>query len=138
MAPTHGTNVAHARSRRAALLLGGIASIAGTVAFVASALTMVCLWVALLFETMGWLGVVLGVSTSPLAAAYPFLHWAARGEFPLLYFAVWSTGIVGMTASMAWAVYGRQRLARRRTAAPAAGARAANVVELPAPEGAAD
>jgi hypothetical protein len=138
MAPDTDTKDVHGRSRRTLLMVGGIASIAGTLVFAASALTMVCLWVALLFGSMGVLGMLLGVVTAPVAVAYPFLHWAARGHFPVFYFAIWLVGIVGMVTSMLWAVYGRQRMSRSPSRGRGAAARRAGVVDMPTTKRAVD
>lgn len=112
MVHSRDTRSARDASRHVALLAGTTLSVAGTLVFVASAITMVVLWILLLTRTMGPLGLVLGVSTSPLAVAYPFLQWIARGELPLLVFAVWIAGIVGLTVTMVWATYGRHRVSR--------------------------
>jgi uncharacterized membrane protein len=99
-------------SRHVALLAGTTLSVAGTFVFAASAITMVILWILLLTRTMGPLGLVLGVSTSPVAVAYPFLQWIARGDFPLVVFGVWVSGIAGLAVTMVWVTYGRHRVSR--------------------------
>jgi len=132
MVSPRDTSDARSRLGRVALGVGGVLSVAGTVVFVLSALTMVGLWITLFFRAMGWLGLVLGVTTSPVAVAYPFLHWFARGEFPVVVFVIWLSGIVGMVASMAWAVWGRPRASRIRAFTPIAAAPV--VVELRANE----
>jgi hypothetical protein len=93
--------------RSTAMLIGTVVSVAGMIVFVLSAGTMVFLWVRLLFLSMGWLGLVVGICTAPLGVAYPFLHWLARGDFPLLILVIWAVGIVGLVVSTAWAAWGR-------------------------------
>ncbi len=95
------------RRLHAALRVGTTVSVAGLLVFLTSSVSMVVLWVTFLFESMGWLGIFLGVITAPIAVAYPFVHWFARSEFHSLCFAVWISGIVGMGLSMAWAAWGR-------------------------------
>lgn len=85
-------------------------SVTGLLVFLASAVTMVVLWVSLLVQSMGWLGMFLGVITAPIAVVYPFLHWLARGEFHSLCFTVWIAGIAGIGFSLAWAAWGRHRM----------------------------
>jgi protein-S-isoprenylcysteine O-methyltransferase Ste14 len=97
------------RPRQSAILLGTVVSLTGMILFVLSAGTMVFLWVRLLFQTMGWPGLIVGVCTAPLGVAYPLLHWLARGDFSPLIFMVWAVGIVGLMASTTWAAWGRHR-----------------------------
>lgn len=101
------------RPSQSGMLMGTIVSLVGTLLFVFSAGTMIFLWVKLLFESMGWLGVIVGVCTAPLGVAYPFLHWLARGEFPMFFFAIWAVGIVGLLVSMTWAAWGRYHVWHR-------------------------
>lgn len=96
--------------RRRAMRLGSAVSFAGAIVFVLSAATMVFLWVRLLHQAMHWTGFVLGLVTAPVAAAYPFLHWLAKGELPGVAFAVWFAGVVGLAATMTWTSWGRYRV----------------------------
>jgi len=112
MVQPRDTRFARDTSRHVALFAGTTLSVAGTLVFVASAITMVILWILLLTRAMGLLGLVLGLSTSPVAVAYPFLQWIARGDFPLVVFGVWVAGIAGLAVTMVWATYGRHRVSR--------------------------
>ena len=105
--------------KRRVLFVGSAASLAGALVFVLSAIVMVVLWVGLLYQTMSWLGLGLGLLTSPVAAAYPFLHWMARGEFPTVIFLIWFAGIAGLAVTVTWAAWGRYKViesdSRRRS-----------------------
>ena len=96
--------------QRRALFVGSVVSLSGAIIFVLSAATMIFLWVRLLFAAMGWIGILLGLCTSPIAVVYPFLLWFAHGDFPGLVFAMWLAGIAGLAVTMTWASYGRFRV----------------------------
>jgi hypothetical protein len=97
------------RERRA-VILGNTVSFAGAIVFLISALTMVVLWIRFMAQAMNWFGVLLGLLTSPVAVAYPFVHWFARSDFPGSVFTLWLAGLFGLIVTMTWASWGRYRL----------------------------
>jgi drug/metabolite transporter (DMT)-like permease len=112
MATSPAPGISQERPGRRAILIGNAVSLVGAILFVVSAATMVALWVRLLFISINWLGLGLGLLTAPLAAAYPFVHWFAHDNFPGVIFVVWLIGVLGMTTTMAWASWGRYRALR--------------------------
>ena len=96
--------------RTSLLRVGNALSLLGFSVFVASALAMILLWIGLITARIGWLGVALGLVTSPAAVAFPFVHWLVEGVFSWTYFWLWAAGVAGVVVSMAWVEFGRGRL----------------------------
>lgn len=87
---------------RIAFHLGTGLSVAGLVAFFASALAMVVFWVVALSGWLGWIGTVVGVLTAPAAVVFPFVHWFVEGAPTALHFWIWGSGVAGLIVAMTW------------------------------------
>jgi hypothetical protein len=79
-----------------------VVSLAAFLTFLASALVLIVLWVRALVGWLGWLGLPLGIVGAPLAVAFPFVHRAVEGSFPVLGLWVWIASVWGVAVSMAW------------------------------------
>ncbi len=77
-------------------------SLGAFLAFLASALVLIVLWVAMLFRQLGAWGILLGVVTAPLAAVFPFVHRVTEGTYPGFGLRVWIVSVLGVAVSMGW------------------------------------
>ncbi len=73
-----------------------IGTTAGMVMYAVSGLLMFVFWIMAMSNWLGLLGIMLAFFLAPGLVIFPLIFWIVEGVFPLLYFLIWTIGIIGM------------------------------------------
>jgi len=60
-----------------------------------SGLLMFIFWITAMSCWLGGLGSILAFILSPGLVIFPIIFWIIEGVFPVMYFLIWGTGIIG-------------------------------------------
>lgn len=68
----------------------------GMIMFYGAGLFMFIFWFGAMSEWLGCFGSFLAIVIAPGLIIFPIVFWIVEGVFPVVYFAIWGLGIVGM------------------------------------------
>lgn len=73
-----------------------ILKIIGYIVWIGAGIAMFIFWLMAMSEWLGLLGTILAFILTPGLVIFPVVFWIVEGVFPVLYFAIWGVGIVGL------------------------------------------
>jgi len=73
-----------------------IGIIIGQILYIGSGLLMFFFWLMAMSSWLGLLGTILAFVLAPGAIIFPLVFWFVEVVFPVSYFILWATGIVGI------------------------------------------
>ena len=73
-----------------------ILRVIGMIMFFGSGVFMFFFWLGAMSKWLGCFGLFLALFLSPGLVVFPAIYWIVEGVFPVMYFAIWGLGLVGM------------------------------------------
>jgi len=73
-----------------------IGKVIGFIIWIGSGILMFIFWFMAMSKWLGLFGSILAIVLAPGIVIFPFLFWLLEGIFPVFYFVMWGTGIVGV------------------------------------------
>jgi len=73
-----------------------ILRVLGMIMWIGAGLFMFLFWLGAMTEWLGCFGTFLAILISPGLVIFPIIFWIVEGVFPVMYFAIWGLGILGI------------------------------------------
>jgi hypothetical protein len=71
-------------------------AVVGYIMWIGAGLFMFFFWCAAMTRWLGFLGSLIAIVISPGLIVFPIVFWIVEGIFPVVYFAIWGLGILGL------------------------------------------
>lgn len=73
-----------------------IGTIIGYIMLYGSGILLFIFWMTAMTHWLGGWGFVLGIFLCPGLVIFPAIYWIVEGVFPVMYFALWGVGMIGL------------------------------------------
>lgn len=73
-----------------------ILRVVGGIMWLGAGVFMFIFWFNAMSEWLGCFGSFLAIMIAPGLIVFPIVFWIVEGVFPVMYFAIWGLGILGM------------------------------------------